>query len=302
MELIHLIAIGGTLLAIGAFLFRKNLFVEVKDPNAGLLYQLNQLSEGTVIPPGTHFIPQNIGPIWINRVVVMPGREFIIDIHSDTALSQNVPVLIDIKLTMQLQLDDIGIPTFDSMATLVRWLHLATGETLFPTIVNGELVPGKLSERLTSIVNDAISKVIIRYSPSTITSDSTVYDELLSAIYGKIWKQISPWAGKLIVEIEHIEVSDEVNRTRIKLDADAQAHAFITEEQAQFEMDKRYKEAFGDSAAFVRITGRSFKGSSFNVFSDGIGGLLRTLGTVNSEVPPNITARQPRRIVRRKKQ
>lgn len=302
MEFVPLI-IAGIVIPLFLFIFRKNFFVEIKDTNAGIAFFFNQLVENTVYPPGVHFLPQKIGPFWIHRIVIMPGRELMINIKVDTAYSKNVKVTIDLMLILQLKLTAEAHPTFDSILNLSRWVQLEPGESLFTSsVVNGsviQVVEGKLVRRLASIAKDALSRVIVRYNPETITSTPQAYDDLVNAIHNKIWAEIKIWAQKLKVEVEHIVVEDEVIRTQMRLNAAAQADVILTEEQAQLKMDQEYERAFGKEAAFIRISGRSFGGSNFNVFSTGIGGLISTFAKINPE-PTDITKAIPRRIKRRR--
>ncbi|MDQ5886600.1 MAG: hypothetical protein QG628_997 [Patescibacteria group bacterium] len=288
-------------IALFLIVFYKNFFIKINDPNVGVVYYLGAIVEESVLTPGFHFLVQNIGRRKINEVVIMPGREFREDISVDVIYTQNVKVVLDVRLVLQLQLRR-RFPTTASAINLASWQHVSPGETLFSySDSQGNIIPGTLNIRLSSMVKNAASQVIMKYDPALVTSSPQVFEELVQEIRDKVWAQISHWAGKLEVEIEDIYVPDEVTRTKVRLDAQAQAQAMLTEQEAELAMDIRYREVFGDSAANARIVGRSFTGNTFNVFSDGLGGLFKTLTSIDNTKEIDVTAPVPRRVVRRRR-
>lgn len=291
-------AIVITLIAV----FHKNLFVDISDPNVGIVKLFGAVDEETRLTAGKYFYLLNIGPIRIHEIVIIPGREEIVDIPVDNAYTNNVLVQFNVRLKFKVKRDTDGFPELQSSINLYRSVRLRAGETLFSTRVNGKLVHGKIDDKLKSSVNNAITRVVMAYKPNEITTSQALFDELVESIKQTVMIEIAPWAQDLIVEVEDLKPPDEVDRTKKILDAQAHAKVILTEAQAELEMDKAYGDTFGQNAALIRIAGRSFNKSGTTIISDGFGGLLKTVASFNTN-EQDITRAQPRprRVVRRRR-
>jgi hypothetical protein len=307
MDIFVLLGLIGTGIGIILIIFHKNLFVRIKDPNIGIVYQNGELLEDAPLYPGLHFLIQKVGPWQIHEVTVMPGREEIIDIPVDGAFSDNVEVKMNVRIRFRLQQDDDQRPTLESAIILSRSYRLLPGETLFSTKVNGETIRGKLDFALTGAVLHAITRVIVKFPPALITASPMLHDELVEEIRRHVWSGIRSWAQDLTIEVEDLDVPDETARRKRVLDAIAQAEAVVTDEQAYLKVAEQAGKMFGQEAAVTMIAGRAFGGSNFTVISDGLGGLLKTLSKIGSTTPePDITASpltplQARRLMRNRR-
>ncbi len=274
---IILLVIAAAILILGIITARIQL-VEIVSPNVGRIYFLGALTTQLLLP-GKHPILRKIYGITIMRVQIIPGSTFKIRIRPDNVISHSIPVDLDIETDGTLEqifnpeIQMMHVKFYASEVFLTKF-HVPHGRTLIGYFdEDGEYVDGVLDDHFTGYSMDAITSIVPKYHPSTITEGTAVYKELKSALEKALSVHTEGWL-KTDILVQHIVSRDVLARTKTVLDATSLAEADKTTRLTRLDVLEEYEKRLGIEARQTEHSSEVLKGAQV-VF---VGGNISDIG------------------------
>ncbi|MDQ5969852.1 MAG: hypothetical protein QG593_369 [Patescibacteria group bacterium] len=271
--LLYIVGSIAALILIIAAITARFEWVEIKSPNIGRIsFKGAYLDQ--ILFPGPHLILRKIFGISMMRVQQVPGGSFRIRIKPDKVISHNIPVEIDIEIDATLlqvynperQMMHVQ---FQASNIFLQKYVVPPGKTLLGyENEDGIYMSGVLDERFTGYSMDAITNIVPKYHPDTITVGTDAYNELKQALVESIRPNVQDWAETMTM-VQHIGSKDVEDRTRIELNAATLAKAERTKQETEIDILEAYRTRIDEQAMRTHQLKGLVAGATLNVFMDG---------------------------------